>query len=110
VADVTVVINRRTYTVSCDDGQERHVMQLAAAVDKKVQELVAAMGQIGDQRLLVMAGILLADQVEDMRREVADKEKSLRARVTDEIAAEAAQSMEAAALRIEALANEAERA
>jgi cell division protein ZapA len=110
MADVTVVINKRNYTVSCDDGQERHVLQLAAAVDKKVHELVAAMGQIGDQRLLVMAGILLADQIEDMRREAQDREKAMRARVTDEIAAELAQSMEAAAQRIEALANEIERA
>lgn len=110
MADVTVVINKRNYTVSCDDGQERHVLQLAAAVDKKVQELVAAMGQIGDQRLLVMAGILLADQIEDVRREAAEKEKTMRQRLTEEIGAELAQSLEAASVRVEALAAEVERA
>ncbi|MCP5368018.1 MAG: cell division protein ZapA [Hyphomicrobiales bacterium] len=65
MAQVSVTINNRKYDIACDDGQEAHLARLAAYVDKRIGELVAAVGQIGDARLLVMSSLLIADELSD---------------------------------------------
>lgn len=79
MAQVAVTINGRGYQIACDDGQEEHLRTLAASIDRRVGELVAAMGQVGDNRLLVMASLLVADELsevstelKDMKRQIAD--------------------------------------
>ena len=57
MAQVTVQINGRNYQVACGDGEQERISGLAAFVDGKVQELVGSLGNIGDQRLLVMASL-----------------------------------------------------
>lgn len=70
MAQVSIVINGRKYQIACDDGQEAHLTRLGAYVDKRVGELVAAVGQVGDSRLLVMATLLLADELSDAYAEL----------------------------------------
>ncbi|MBT6885140.1 MAG: cell division protein ZapA, partial [Rhodospirillaceae bacterium] len=53
MAQVTVDINERSYQIACDDGQEAHLTRLGNYIDNRVQELIAAVGQVGDARLLV---------------------------------------------------------
>ena len=65
MALVTVTINGRDYEIACDDGQEAHLSRLGTYVDKRIGELVAAVGQVGGARLLVMASLLLADELSD---------------------------------------------
>ncbi len=65
MAQVTVSINERDYQVICDDGQEAHVSRLGVYIDKRVGELVAAVGNVGDARLLVMVSLLLADELSE---------------------------------------------
>jgi len=65
MAQVDVVINDRSYPIACDDGQDGHLTQLADYVDKRVQELVSSVGQVGDARLLVMASLLIADELSE---------------------------------------------
>jgi len=65
MAQVEIRINSRAYRISCDDGQEEHLTRLAAFVDKRVQELVASVGQVGEERLLVMASLLIADELSE---------------------------------------------
>jgi len=65
MAQVDVAINGKSYRIACDDGQEDHLLQLAAFVDQRVQELVASVGQIGDARLLVMANLLISDELSE---------------------------------------------
>lgn len=60
---VDVSINGRSYQIACDEGQEDHLVQLAEFVESRVSELVAAVGQVGDARLLVMASLLIADEL-----------------------------------------------
>lgn len=62
---VDVTINGRHYQIACDEGQEAHLAQLASYVDDRVQELVAAIGQVGDARLLVMTSLLVADELSE---------------------------------------------
>jgi len=65
MAQISVTINNRKFDIACDDGQEAHLARLAAYVDKRIGELVAAVGQIGDARLLVMSSLLIADELSD---------------------------------------------
>ncbi len=66
MAQVNITINDRKYQVACDDGQEAHLTRLGDYVDKRLNELVAAVGQVGDSRLLVMVSLLLADELSDL--------------------------------------------
>lgn len=69
MARVSILVNNHTYDVACADGEEHHINDLAASLDAKVQELVGAIGQAGESRLLAMAGLLQADELADLRRE-----------------------------------------
>ncbi len=70
MAHVSVTINNRKYPIACDDGQEAHLSRLAAYVDRRIGELVAAVGQVGDAHLLVMASLLVADELSDAYTEL----------------------------------------
>ena len=67
MAQVDVAINGKSYKIACDDGQEDHLIQLAHDIDKRLQGLVAAVGQVGEARLLVMLSLVLADELTETR-------------------------------------------
>jgi cell division protein ZapA len=102
MAQVTVTINGRGYQIACDEGQEDRLRQLAGYVDKRVGELTAASGQAGDTRLLVMASLLIADELADAQAALAE-ERNGEPRAPDAEAA-VAQGIEALAARIEDIA------
>lgn len=111
MSEVSITINKRSYTLACDDGQEEHLRRLAANVDGRVGELVAGMGQMSDQHLLVMASLLLADELEDLRSENTRLQDA--SRPSDVMSApEAAvvRGLDALAGRIEEVAHEIEKA
>jgi len=70
MAQVAVDINGRKYQIACDDGQEAHLKRLGDYINNRVQELVAAVGQVGDARLLVMVSLLIADELSDAYSEL----------------------------------------
>ena len=69
MAQVTVTINDRDYEIACDDGQENHLIKLSQFVNKRLRKLTDAIGQVGDARLLVMASLLLADELSEVYTE-----------------------------------------
>lgn len=69
MAHVSVSVNGRRYDIGCDDGQEDDVRRLGAELDRRVGGMAAAVGQVGDARLLVMAGLLMAHELEQVRPE-----------------------------------------
>lgn len=71
MAQVSVTVNGRKYEISCDDGQETHLFRLAEEVDRRVASLVTSVGQVGDARLLLLASLLLLDQLADLKQELA---------------------------------------
>jgi cell division protein ZapA len=71
MAQVAVTLNGRDYVVTCDDGEQEHVTRLARSVDDKVRALAKGLGQIGEARLLAMASILLADEIDDLKSAAA---------------------------------------
>lgn len=70
MAQVEIKINGRDYRIACEDGQEAHLSSLARYLDGKVGELVGEVGQIGDTSLMVMAGLLVTDELSDLREEL----------------------------------------
>ena len=70
MAQVTITINDRNYEIACDDGQENHLIKLSQFVDKRLRELTDVIGQVGDARLLVMASLLLADELSEVYTEL----------------------------------------
>ena len=74
MAQVDVTVNNRAYKIACDDGQEDHLTRLAEYVDRRVQELVSAVGQVGDTRLLVMASLLIADELSETMDSLKDNQ------------------------------------
>jgi cell division protein ZapA len=66
MAYVTVTINGRQYRMACEDGQEAHLERLATDLDRRVDQLRGTFGEIGDNRLLVMAALTLSDELAEM--------------------------------------------
>jgi cell division protein ZapA len=72
MSQLSITINSQNYTIACDDGQEDRIRDLATGIDQKVQSLVDEVGQVGDNRLLVMAGLLVADELAEIKESMDD--------------------------------------
>lgn len=70
MGQVNISINDRSYSVACGDGEEEHLRELARYLDGHVAELAKSVGQVGDTRLLLLAGLLLADEYADALKRV----------------------------------------
>lgn len=68
MAEVTIMVGGKNYAISCEDGEEAHLRELAAQVDGKVRELRQSVAQAGDLRLILMAALLLADETVAIRQ------------------------------------------
>ena len=77
MAQVTIRINGYAYTVGCADGQEPHLEAMAAEVDQRIDKIKAAMGQSGESRLLVLAALMMADELHDLKIEFGTMKKQL---------------------------------
>jgi cell division protein ZapA len=62
---VTVTINGRAYPVACDEGEEDRIRELARIIDGKVASFARQVGQAGEGRLLVLAALVLADELSE---------------------------------------------
>lgn len=103
MVQVTVTINGRGYQIACDEGQQQHLANLAADLDRRVGELTHAMGQIGDTRLLVMVGLLLADELAETQANL-EAERAKAASLPPEVEETLAGGIEMLAQRIEDIA------
>ncbi|MDR3537796.1 MAG: cell division protein ZapA [Acetobacteraceae bacterium] len=68
---VTLRINGYAYTVGCKDGEEQHLAAMAAELDQRIDSVKLNAGQSGEARMLVMAGLLMADEVFELRQRLA---------------------------------------
>lgn len=67
MGQVTITLNGRTYRLKCGDGEEGRLLDLSGHVGGHIDRLVAEFGQIGDDRLLLMASLFIADELWDAR-------------------------------------------
>lgn len=77
MAQVTVTIDGKQYRMACDEGQEEHLMELAGRLDQYVSHLKQSFGEIGDQRLTVMAGIMVMDELSELQRRMRGMEAEI---------------------------------
>jgi len=114
MSQVNVTINGRVYRMACDDGQEEHLSRLARDLDARIARLRESFGEIGDTRLTVMAGLMVADELVEAKRQIKAREQEIedmkesRLAIGDRIEASelaVAEAIGAAAERIEQLAH-----
>jgi cell division protein ZapA len=72
MAQVTISINSREYAIACEDGQELRIMQLSRILDEKAKLLTDGTNQISESMLLAMVGLLLADEITELKKGKAE--------------------------------------
>jgi cell division protein ZapA len=102
MAQVSVTIDNRKYRLACNEGEEARLEQLAVMIDGKIGELREAFGEIGDQRLVVMAALTVADSLTEAKEEIAAERERTRAALAQ--CESAAARIDALGARLEALA------
>ena len=70
MANVVVTVADRPYTMQCPDGEEDHLRELATLLDAEVGRIKQSVGSIGDIRLLVMSGLMVADRLSEATHKI----------------------------------------
>jgi cell division protein ZapA len=65
MGQIVVKVNGRDFPLSCADGQEPRIRRLAQYVDAKIGEFVKTIGQVGEARLILLAALVIADELSD---------------------------------------------
>jgi cell division protein ZapA len=77
MAEVSVTINGRVYRMACDPGQEDHLARLGRELDQRISQLRESFGEIGDTRLAVMAAIMVADELAELKRRLRSSDQEV---------------------------------
>ncbi len=110
MGQVNVTVNGRTYRLECGTGEEKHLLSLAEFVSGHVETMRKKFGQAGDDRLILMAALLVADELWEQKRQLASA-KAEAARMREGHAADrrasarsdVAATIEQAAIRLDSL-------
>lgn len=109
MAQVDIQIGGRQYELACRDGEENHLRSIAQMLDRKAADVSQSMGGLNEARHLLLAALLLADELNDVRAATADSR--LAAAAPDPALANAverlAERMESLAERLEGEASNA---
>jgi cell division protein ZapA len=105
MAQLTIQVNGRPYTVGCEDGQEAHLLEIARLFDRQVRQVSTDVGQLGETRLFLMGALLLADELSDLKLRLAHAQSELARLQTEQTRVEirAIKALDAASEKIEAL-------
>ena len=113
MATVAVTIAGRSYRMACGEGEEAHLQALGRHVDATLASLRKGFGEVGDNRLVIMTAISVADELFELRKRVGELEGQLADAVStgsegaasrDALASDVAASLDAASSRLERLA------
>ena len=77
MANVNIKFNNKDYLLSCNDGQEETLKRLTKFLDGKYSELKDKLGNIGENKLLLITTIQLIDEYFDLRQKVTQQKKKL---------------------------------
>jgi cell division protein ZapA len=111
MAHVTVKINGYGYTVGCEDGQEQHLLAMAQQVESRIDSIKALGGNSGEAKLLVLAALLMADEIHDLRiemdglRAAVNAARAARPKVEGKIDPELARKLSHLTMRAEQIAS-----
>jgi cell division protein ZapA len=79
MSHINVTINGRQYRMACEEGQEPRLLNLAESLEVRIDNLRVKFGEIGDQRLEVMAALTVADELMDASHRIRSLEEELAA-------------------------------
>ena len=85
MAEVDITINRRSYRISCKDGEEERIKSLASLINNQVQKLSEKIGQLGEARMILLASLVLLDKSDEVEKE-AEKIISITAEKIEKLA------------------------
>ncbi|MAC68567.1 MAG: cell division protein ZapA [Gammaproteobacteria bacterium] len=77
MANVNIKFNNKDYLLSCDDGQEESLKKLTKFLDNKYSELKDKLGNIGENKLLLITTIQLIDEYFDLKQKITDQKAKL---------------------------------
>lgn len=109
--DVTFSVGHKEYTLQAQDGEERLLRRAGALLDEEAQKIIDQAGRMPEPRLLLLAGLMLADRCNTMEDRALASERELtriRTAASGMVASEVQDSMAELAARAEALAQKAE--
>ena len=105
MSEVSIEVNGRPYLVGCENGQERRLAELARTLDGHVRQVARDVGSLGETRLILMGALVMADEISEIRGELAGLRAALAEARAEQGRAElaAVAALDAAAIRIEKL-------
>jgi cell division protein ZapA len=77
MGQVSVTLNGRTYRLECGEGEENHLIALAEYLGTHVEAMKRKFGQVGDDRLILMASLVVTDELWELRRQMQELKASL---------------------------------
>ena len=77
MGQVSVTLNGRTYRLECGEGEETHLIALAEYLGSHVDTMRRKFGQVGDDRLILMASLVVTDELWELRRQVQEMKATL---------------------------------
>ena len=101
--EIVIQIGGRDFTVACQEGEEPYLRSAARMLDTEASVVIGQIGRMPSERMLLMAGLMLADKTAGLEEDLQRSEETLRAR--ERALADAEQRLADRARRIEALEN-----
>ena len=77
MANVNIKFNGKEFLLSCDDGQEEHLEELSQHLNKKFSELKNSLGNIGENKLLLISSIKIMDEYFDTKKKIEEKKQEM---------------------------------
>ena len=77
MANVNIKFNGKDFLLSCDDGQEEHLEELSLQINNKFQELKKDLGNIGENKLLLITSIKIMDEYFETKKNINNRKKEL---------------------------------
>tara|TARA_Y100000590_G_scaffold367736_1_gene427967 strand:+ start:135 stop:581 length:447 start_codon:yes stop_codon:yes gene_type:complete len=78
MANVNIRFNGKEFLLSCDDGQEEHLQELAENLNKKFDNLKNELGNIGENKLLLITSIKIMDEYFETKKKIEEKKKEFK--------------------------------
>ena len=85
MAEVDITINKRSYRISCKDGEEERIRSLATLINNQVKKLTEKIGQLWEARMILLASLVLLDKSDEVEKE-AEKIVSITAEKIEKLA------------------------
>ena len=78
MANVNIKFNGKQFLLSCDDGQEEHLEELSLHLNKKFEDLKSSLGNIGENKLLLISSIKIMDEYYETKKKIDKKKMNLK--------------------------------